>query len=196
MDESRLARVRENLARRTVDQMLVVDPLSIWWLTAATTPSPTSASSRSIVPAAGDADALLANRLFPDASGNAARAWSRSPTPTTPFPLVASGRAMRRPSARGGQGARRPLARARSWRPGPPSALRRSPPTRWTMRAPDQGRPRARAHARRLARERRGDGSGWWSRCGPARRSAEIAEGLLGDVPPPWARRTIPSPPS
>ena len=32
MVESRLARVRENLARRTVDQMLVVDPLSIWWL--------------------------------------------------------------------------------------------------------------------------------------------------------------------
>lgn len=30
MDESRLARVREYLARRTVDQMLVVDPLSIW----------------------------------------------------------------------------------------------------------------------------------------------------------------------
>ena len=67
MDEKRLARVRENLARRGLDQMLIVDPLSIWWLCGYHT-EPYERFLALYVPAEGE-PALFANRLFPDASG-------------------------------------------------------------------------------------------------------------------------------
>lgn len=86
MDESRLARVRENLARRTVDQMLVVDPLSIWWLCGYYT-EPYERFLALYVPAEGE-PTLFANRLFPDASGCGARVVEFSDT-DDPVSLVA-----------------------------------------------------------------------------------------------------------
>ena len=86
MDESRLARVRENLARRTIDQMLVVDPLSIWWLCGYYT-EPYERFLALYVPAEGT-PTLFANRLFPDASGCGARVVEFSDT-DDPVPLVA-----------------------------------------------------------------------------------------------------------
>ena len=86
MDESRLARVRENLARRTIDQMLVVDPLSIWWLYGYYT-EPYERFLALYVPAEGT-PTLFANRLFPDASGCGARVVEFSDT-DDPIPLVA-----------------------------------------------------------------------------------------------------------
>ena len=86
MDESRLARVRENLARRAIDQMLVVDPLSIWWLCGYYT-EPYERLLALYVPAEGT-PTLFANRLFPDASGCGARVVEFSDT-DDPVPLVA-----------------------------------------------------------------------------------------------------------
>lgn len=86
MDESRLARVRENLARRTIDQMLVVDPLSIWWLCGYYT-EPYERFLALYVPAEGT-PTLFANRLFPDASGCGARVVEFSDA-DDPVPLVA-----------------------------------------------------------------------------------------------------------
>lgn len=86
MDESRLARVRENLARRTIDQMLVVDPLSIWWLCGYYT-EPYERFLALFVPVEGT-PTLFANRLFPDASGCGARVVEFSDT-DDPVPLVA-----------------------------------------------------------------------------------------------------------
>lgn len=86
MDESRLARVRENLARRTVDQMLVVDPLSIWWLCGYYT-EPYERFLALYVPAEG-VPTLFADRLFPDASECGARVVEFSDT-DDPVSLVA-----------------------------------------------------------------------------------------------------------
>ena len=87
MDEKRLARVRENLARRGLDQMLIVDPLSIWWLCGYHT-EPYERFLALYVPAEGE-PALFANRLFPDASGCGARVIEFSDT-DDPVPLVAA----------------------------------------------------------------------------------------------------------
>ena len=86
MDESRLARVRENLRERGIDQMLVVDPLSIWWLCGYHT-EPYERFLALYVPAEGT-PTLFANRLFPDASGCGARVVEFSDT-DDPIPLVA-----------------------------------------------------------------------------------------------------------
>ena len=86
MDEKRLARVRENLARRNLSQMLVVDPLSIWWLCGYYT-EPYERFLALYVPAEGPCT-LFANRLFPDASGTGTRVVEFSDT-DDPVPLVA-----------------------------------------------------------------------------------------------------------
>ena len=87
MDEKRLARVRENLARRNLSQMLVVDPLSIWWLCGYYT-EPYERFLALYVPAEGPCT-LFANRLFPDASGTGTRVVEFSDT-DDPVPLVAA----------------------------------------------------------------------------------------------------------
>lgn len=87
MDETRLARVRENLARRGLSQMLVVDPLSIWWLCGYHT-EPFERFLALLVTAEGE-PTLFANRLFPDSAGCGARVVSFSDT-DDPVPLVAA----------------------------------------------------------------------------------------------------------
>ena len=85
MDEKRLERVRENMARRGLRQALIVDPLSIWWLCGYYT-EPYERFLALYVPAEG-APALFANRLFPDASDCGARVTTFSDT-DDPVPLV------------------------------------------------------------------------------------------------------------
>lgn len=87
MNESRLARVRENLRARGLEQALVVDPLSIWWLCGYHT-EPYERLLALYVPAEGT-PSLFVNRLFPDASGCGARVVSFSDT-DDPVPLLAS----------------------------------------------------------------------------------------------------------
>lgn len=94
MDEGRLARVRKNLARRGVDQMLVVDPLSIWWLCGYYT-EPFERFLALYVPAEGT-PTLFVNRLFPDASACGTRVVPFSDT-DDPIPLVADVTAHDRP---------------------------------------------------------------------------------------------------
>ena len=87
MDENRLARVRDNLARRGLEQALIVDPLSILWLCGYYT-EPYERFLALLLPAEG-APALFANRLFPDASGCGARVVEFSDT-DDPVALVAA----------------------------------------------------------------------------------------------------------
>lgn len=87
MDESRLARVRENLRGLGLTQTLVVDPLSIWWLCGYHT-EPYERFLALHVALEGE-PTLFVNRLFPDASGCGARVVSFSDT-DDPLPLVAS----------------------------------------------------------------------------------------------------------
>lgn len=87
MDEARLGRVRENMATRGLDQILLVDPLSIWWLCGYYT-EPYERFLALYVPAKGE-PVLFANALFPDASGCGARVVSFSDT-EDPVPLVAA----------------------------------------------------------------------------------------------------------
>lgn len=87
MDESRLARVRKNMADKGLEQALLVDPLSIWWLCGYYT-EPYERFLALLVPAEGE-PTLFANRLFPDASGCGARVVSFSDT-DDPVPLVAA----------------------------------------------------------------------------------------------------------
>lgn len=87
MDEKRLARVRENLARRGLTQVLIVDPLSIWWLCGYYT-EPYERFLALLVGAEGT-PTLFVNRLFPDASGCGARVVSFSDT-DDPMALVAA----------------------------------------------------------------------------------------------------------
>lgn len=94
MDERRLERVRENMARRGVEQALIVDPLSIWWLCGYYT-EPYERFLALYVPADGE-PTLFANRLFPEASGCGARVVSFSDT-DDPVPLVAGVTAADRP---------------------------------------------------------------------------------------------------
>ena len=86
MDEKRLARVRNNLARRGLTQALIVDPLSIWWLCGYYT-EPYERFLALLVTTEG-APTLFANRLFPDPSGCGARVASFSDT-DDPVALVA-----------------------------------------------------------------------------------------------------------
>ena len=85
MDERRLERVRENMARRGLSQALVVDPLSIWWLCGYHT-EPYERFLALYVPAEGT-PTLFANRLFPDPSDCGARVATFSDT-DDPVPLV------------------------------------------------------------------------------------------------------------
>ena len=65
MHTDRIARVRANLAARGLTQLIVVDPLSIWWLTGYYT-EPYERFLALFIPAAGT-PTLLVNRLFADA---------------------------------------------------------------------------------------------------------------------------------
>ncbi len=68
MDQQRLARVQNNLSELGLSQMLLVDPLSIWWLCGYYT-EPYERFLGLYVPAAGAGQPVLfCNRLFPDAS--------------------------------------------------------------------------------------------------------------------------------
>ena len=87
MDEKRLARVRKNLARRGLTQVLIVDPLSIWWLCGYYT-EPYERFLALLVGAEGT-PTLFVNRLFPDASDCGARVVSFSDT-DDPMALVAA----------------------------------------------------------------------------------------------------------
>lgn len=87
MDESRLAHVRLHMAAKGLTQMLVVDPLSIWWLCGYYT-EPYERFLALYLPGEGT-PTLFANRLFPDASGCGARVVMFSDT-DDPVSLVAS----------------------------------------------------------------------------------------------------------
>ena len=87
MNEGRLARVRGNLAARGLEQMLMVDPLSIWWLCGYHT-EPYERFLALYIPASG-VPTLFVNRLFPDASASGARVAEFSDT-DDPVGLVAS----------------------------------------------------------------------------------------------------------
>ena len=87
MDDKRLARVRENLARGGLTQVLIVDPLSIWWLCGYYT-EPYERFLALLVGAEGT-PTLFVNRLFPDASDCGARVVSFSDT-DDPMALVAA----------------------------------------------------------------------------------------------------------
>ena len=87
MNEERLARVRENLRARGLGQLLLTDPLSIWWLCGYYT-EPYERFFALYVPLEG-APAIFVNRLFPDASATGAQVVSFSDT-DNPVPLVAS----------------------------------------------------------------------------------------------------------
>ncbi len=78
MDESRLSRVRANLADRGLSQALVVDPLSIWWLCGYHT-EPYERFLALLVRSEGE-PVLFANQLFPDPSGCGARVVGFSDT--------------------------------------------------------------------------------------------------------------------
>lgn len=85
MHTDRIARVRANLAARGLTQLMVVDPLSIWWLTGYYT-EPYERFLALFIPAAGT-PTLLVNRLFPDASATGAHVVAFSDT-DDPVPLV------------------------------------------------------------------------------------------------------------
>ena len=85
MDHIRLQRVRNNMNQRGIDQMLLVDPLSIWWLTGYYT-EPYERLLALLIPASGEA-VIFANRLFPDPAGYGARVVSFFDT-DDPVPLL------------------------------------------------------------------------------------------------------------
>ena len=85
MHTDRIARVRANLAARGLTQLIVVDPLSIWWLTGYYT-EPYERFLALFIPAAGT-PTLLVNRLFPDASATGTHVVAFSDT-DDPVPLV------------------------------------------------------------------------------------------------------------
>lgn len=87
MNTQRIECVRAHLQERDLDQLLVVDPLSIWWLTGYYT-EPYERLLALYVPLSGT-PTLFVNRLFPDASATGARVVSLSDT-DDPFPLLAA----------------------------------------------------------------------------------------------------------
>ena len=128
MNTQRIDRVRANLQARDLDQLLIVDPLSIWWLTGYYT-EPYERLLALYLPRTG-VPTLFVNRLFPDASNTGARIVSHSDT-DDPIPMLSTVIDPTRLRARLGCRRRRPR---------------------------DQRRPRAGAHARRLRVKRRGHG--------------------------------------
>ena len=85
MDIERIERVRANLRRRDLTQLLIVDPLSIWWLTGYYT-EPLERLLALYLPLDGT-PTLFVNRLFPDASATGARVVSHSDT-DDPIPML------------------------------------------------------------------------------------------------------------
>ena len=67
MNQDRLAKVRANLRNQGLEQALLVDPLSIWWLCGYYT-EPYERFLALYVPAEGT-PTLFLNRLFPEAGG-------------------------------------------------------------------------------------------------------------------------------
>lgn len=90
MNQDRLAKVRANLRNQGLEQALLVDPLSIWWLCGYYT-EPYERFLALYVPAEGT-PTLFLNRLFPEAGGacedvrtfsdtdDPVAWWPRSPT--------------------------------------------------------------------------------------------------------------------
>ena len=75
MNTQRIDRVRANLQARDLDQLLIVDPLSIWWLTGYYT-EPYERLLALHLPRTG-VPTLFVNRLFPDASNTGAFRYGR-----------------------------------------------------------------------------------------------------------------------
>ncbi len=94
MNLDRLGRVRANLSREGLEQALIVDPLSIWWLCGYYTEPYERFLALLITP--GKTPTLFANRLFPDASGCGARVVTFDDT-DDPVRLVAAETARDRP---------------------------------------------------------------------------------------------------
>ena len=67
MNQDRLAKVRANLRNQGLEQALLVDPLSIWWLCGYYT-EPYERFLALYVPAEGT-PTLFLNRLFPESGG-------------------------------------------------------------------------------------------------------------------------------
>lgn len=78
MNQERLARVRANLADQGLSQMLVAEPLAIWWLTGYMI-DPGERFFALYVPVEGE-PVFFTNRLFPSAEGRGARAIDFSDT--------------------------------------------------------------------------------------------------------------------
>lgn len=87
MNTQRIERVRAHLQEHGLDQLLVVDPLSIWWLTGYYT-EPYERLLALYISRAGT-PALFVNRLFPDASATGAQVVSFSDT-DDPIPMLAA----------------------------------------------------------------------------------------------------------
>ncbi|WP_102371611.1 M24 family metallopeptidase [Enorma phocaeensis] len=87
MDTARIERVRSNLKQAGLTQLLVVDPLSIWWLTGYYT-APMERFLGLYIGREGT-PTLFANRLFPDPSGTGAHVVTFSDT-EDPIPLISA----------------------------------------------------------------------------------------------------------
>lgn len=87
MDSERIARVRANLEAAGLTQLLVVDPLSIWWLTGYHT-EPYERLLALYIGREGT-PTLFVNRLFPDAAATGAQVVCYADT-DDPVPLVAA----------------------------------------------------------------------------------------------------------
>lgn len=87
MNTQRIDCVRANLQARDLDQLLIVDPLSIWWLTGYYT-EPYERLLALYLPRTG-VPTLFVNRLFPDASNTGARIVSHSDT-DDPIPMLST----------------------------------------------------------------------------------------------------------
>lgn len=87
MQTDRIERVRANLTKQGLEQLLVVDPLSVWWLTGYYTEPYERLLALYI--GADDTPTLFVNRLFPDASATGAHVVSFSDT-DDPIPLLAA----------------------------------------------------------------------------------------------------------
>lgn len=92
MNESRLQKVRNNMASAGIEQLLIVDPVSIMWLTGYYT-EPFERFLALLVPAKSSSDdsepTLFANQLFPDPSDYVSRVVTFSDT-DDPVSLVAT----------------------------------------------------------------------------------------------------------
>ena len=152
MNTQRIDRVRANLQARDLDQLLIVDPLSIWWLTGYYT-EPYERLLALYLPRIG-VPTLFVNRLFPDASNTGARIVPHSDT-DDPIPMLSAVIDPTRPL-----GVDKELSARWPVPPGAGGRTRLSVPAFGCRRRRprDQRRPRAGAHARRLRGKRRGHG--------------------------------------